>query len=306
MTCYRRDDLPWRALVGRHEPTCTREECHGCQPCPEPHCRKCHQQHTPTVCPGCLALVRVDLRTLGVLSTRLDHEAQHGRPAYHTHDGIPGGDAVVLAAPGHHYLDQHRTSSDEHANDPRPPLAVLTAWLHYWTGDPSSTPTLRQAVLQLDSNLHHYATDLAFLTMARDLARSVRQVEDVLHDGERPEVSRVPCLECGTRIVKVYGSREAADYWLCPRCGEKYDRGRYDRAKHDHLASQGANRYVSVADATAAVGRPVQTVRSWIRRGLVDTQYDPSTGRLMGWWPDIRNLHLTTSTRDRRTARVIT
>jgi ribosomal protein L37AE/L43A len=184
---------------------------------------------------------------------------------------------------------------------------VLDHWaVHWWqalgTGVPVviAAPVVPSLVRYLDQVLGQVTGDPAFLVMADDLATMVRRLEDVLHAGERPERSRVPCWECGTRLVKVWASKAKDDHWLCPRCGELYNAGRYERAKHDHLASAGANRYVSVSDATVAIGRPAQTVRSWLRRGLVGTGTDPRTGRLTVWWPDVRNLHLSTATRQRQ------
>lgn len=302
MTCYRHDRLG-RVLVGRHDDGCPggpdHDGCHGCQLCPGPHCQRCHQAHATDVCAGCLGLIRVDLHSISTLADRLPTEAVVGRPAYHIHSGIPGGEAVVLLSPGHH--DPHLA-----ALEPRPPAVVLDHWaVHWWqalgSGEPVviKAPVVHSLVAYLDRVLSQLTGLASFLDMADDLATTVRRLEDVLHEGERPERSRVPCWECGTRLVKVYTAQVRSDHWLCPRCGELYDQGRYERAKHDHLASAGANRYVSVSDATVAIGRPAQTVRSWLRRGLVDTAKDPRTGRLQVWWPDVRNLHLSTGTRER-------
>jgi hypothetical protein len=313
VTCYRPDhDKPARALVGRHRDGCDGTDCHGCEPCPQAHCRQCLHEHAPDVCATCLGLVRIDLRAIPALAHKLPSEAVNGRPAFHTHtSSVPGGNATVMLAPGvtpvtyqhqisyrlEHQLDLTHLRDADRPDDPRPPLVVLSTWLHYW-GAPTCA-TVETASYTLERYLDGLTPHAQFPVMADDLATLVRQLEDVLHDGERPERSRVPCWECGTRLVKVYRDRVTDDHWLCPRCGEAYDQHRYERAKHDHLASAGANRYVSVADATEAIGRPVQTVRGWIRRGLVETERHPKTGRLVAWWPDIRNLHLTTGTRNR-------
>lgn len=301
VTCYRNDQVQGRLLVGRHlDPCRSPGDCHGCWPCEEHHCATCHRVHAPDVCPGCLALVRIDLHAIGGMWVRLPVEATNGRPAYHTHVlGIPGGEATVMLAPGHYTLKLY----DPPVRYDPPPIVVLDHWAIHWSGVLGhrpvhiADPVMASLVTYLDGVLHQVTGDPEFLVMAHDLAKTVRRMEDVLHDGDRPERSRVPCWECGTRLVKVYTSKVKDDHWLCPRCGELYDAGRYERAKHDHLASSGANRYVSVSDATVAIGRPVQTVRSWIRRGLIDTARDPSTGRLTAWWPDVRNQHLATAPR---------
>lgn len=250
-------------------------------------------------CPGCVARARGNLHLAVVLADRLRHEAVLGRRALHVSHGIPGGDALVLLAPGHYTHGHALCVEEEH--DPRPPLAVLAYWSALWrdlTASPTDlAPTLTRVHDHLHDQLHRIAKTELFPTLATDLARTVRQLEDVLHDGDRPETSKVPCLACGTRLAKVYAHEAKDDHWACPRCRDKYDPGRYERAKHDWLASTGAEKYVPIADAVGATGRPEQTVRAWIRRGDVSTRRNPRTRRLEAWWPDVRTLHLATPTR---------
>lgn len=248
----------------------------------------------------CLGHLRVQLIELRELVAALPDQAQQGRAAYHPHADVPGGDALVMLAPGNKLRTSH---PDEKKSDPRPPLTVLTWWVLFWQrqlGHGSmpqrTTPELTDYLLNSLSGL---ALNPTLPVMARDIARLVRRTEDVLHDGVRPETSRVPCWECGTRLEKVYASKLADDHWLCPRCGESYDRGRFDRAKHDHLASEGAARFVHISDAASAIGRPKATLETWVRRELVTTQRHPRTGRRMVWWPDVRAAHLA---RPRRSA----
>lgn len=315
MTCTGTNDGR-RVIRNRHEDTCADGFCTGCEPCPEPHCQVCRRNHAADTCASCIAVVRTNLRNVAAMARRLDAEAQHGRRSLSVGTGVPGGDALVLASPGAtthgaagqwahrvtHGLDVTHTQ-DERRGDPRPPLAVLTRWESTWrnaSGQPTDlAPTMGRVVSYLDTHLHRLAVRPEFVAFARDVAACVRSLEDVLRDGERPEVTRVPCWECGTRLVKVYADQAKDDHWTCPRCGERYDRGRFDRAKHDHLASRGAERYVSVADAVATIGRPEQTVRAWIRRGLVDVQRDNITGRLVVWWPHVRAQHMESQERKR-------
>lgn len=307
-----------RVLAGRHQDDCGAPDCPGCLPCPQPHCATCHTQHADATCAECLALARHNLTALGRLHQHLEAEARHGRHATHVHTGIPGGDAVVLLVPGPSPQAYGATlaqrlaqeldvshAGEEYRQDPRPVLTVLVEWEARWRakmGTPTTLPrTMPRVVDYLGEQLHHIAQDPAtFPTLAREVATTLRRVEDVLHEGQRPQVSRVPCLGCGTRLAKRYGDTEAADHWVCPRCGEVYDRGRYDRAKHDHLASAGAERYVAVSDAVAAIGRPRTTVWNWVRKGLVQARRDPTRGTMV-WWPDVRELHVATRTRTRRT-----
>lgn len=299
-----------RVLRNRHLEDCVSDTCTGCHPCPEAHCAVCHREHATGACTGCLAVARRNLATIVALWPRLEAEARLGRQATHVGAGIPGGDALVLAAPGAtlggaHGQLAHRLATgldvshtnDELRTDPRPALAVLLKWESVWRARHGHLtdlpPTLDRVASYLGEHLHEVARDgSAALASFHDLAATARALEDVLSEGERPEVTRVPCWECGARLVKVYADQVSADHYRCPRCGEVYDRGRYDRAKHDHLASQGAERYVTVADAQAATGRPEKTIRTWAQRQLIATDRDPSTNRLLVWWPHVRAQHM--------------
>lgn len=306
----------YRVLKGRHREACgAPKTCPGCEPCPEPHCQLCRREHAGATCPACIAATRADLRRVVELAGHLEDQALNGRGALAPHGGIPGGDALVLQAPAatesgtaaqllHRRtfgLDTSHTT-DERRKDLNPPLAVLAHWEHrvraYLGQRTEGAPDMERARSYLDEHLHEAARDLMFLPMARALSGTVRQLEDVLLDGIRPERSRVPCWECGARLVKVYADQLAADHYVCPRCGERYDQHRYERAKHDHLASEGADRYVHVPAAAAAVGRSERTLRTWIRQGVVSTSRD-ATGRLTAWWPDVRAAHAARKTRKR-------
>lgn len=306
-----------RVLRGRHEASCgSPEECPGCLPCPEPHCRLCRVEHADGTCPACLFTVRQNLHAVVRYAQRLPEEALEGRGAS-GRGGIPGGDALVLSAPAatsHGYAGQllHRLlfgldtshTLEEARTDPTPPLQVLLHWEDRWRAASSQptdlAPTLERSAAYLERHLHEAARDLSFIPFARAMAGLVRQLEDVLLDGERAERSRVPCLECGVRLVKLYGATLEEDQHECPRCGERYDQARFTQAKHHHLASAGADRFVHIPDAAAAVGRPEQTVRAWIRRGMVSTSRDPETLRLTAWWPHIRAAHQEATARKRK------
>lgn len=238
------------------------------------------------------------------LVAALPAQATLGRHAYHQHHGVPGGDATVMLAPAspRRPVGELQAVHAEHG-DPRPPLDVLSYWTNVWRAEVGNRtdlpPTMDRAADYLDRHLHRIADTRLFAKLAKDLGQVVYQLENVLHAGHRPEVSRVPCLECGTRLVKVWTDKEVDDHWRCPACGETYDAGRYERAKHEQLASRGADRFVPVSDAVAVTGRPEQTVRAWMLRGWVEARRDRATGRLEVWWPDVRDRHRTTPTRRR-------
>lgn len=314
MTCINHDGE--RVLKGRHlDPCGSPDACPGCLPCAQNHCLLCRREHADISCPACVAETRELLARIVLLTDKLDDQARNGRGALAPH-GIPGGDALVMQAPGANDRGRaaqllHRLlfgldvshTTDERKADPNPPLAVLTHWedrVRARLDQPTDlAPTMERAAAYLDRHLHEAACDLSFIPMARTFSATVRQLEDVLLDGVRPERSRVPCLECGTRLIKVYSDKLVDDYHLCPRCGERYDAGRYERAKHDHLVSEGADRYVYVAAAASAIGRPERTLRTWITRGQVASTRD-AAGRLVAWWPDVRAQHLSATARSTR------
>ncbi|MFF1820375.1 hypothetical protein ACFVWG_23925 [Kribbella sp. NPDC058245] len=251
-------------------------------------------------------MARSNLAAIRQLTARLPEEAHGGQHAYKIHEGIPGGDALVLNSPAaalRGRVGPVPQPAPELPNDPTPVLDVLVYWEESWrehSDQPTGLqPTVDRVADYLDRELHRMAETPAFAELSADLARTVRQLENVLHDGVRPDVSRVPCWDCGARLVKVFAAQARHDRWVCPRCREVYDQGRYERAKYDHLASQGAARYVAVSDAIAATGRPEQTVRGWMRTGAVASQRDPASGRLQVWWPDVRAQHLAAGNRTR-------
>lgn len=308
-----------RVLKDRHGSSCgSPETCPGCLPCREAHCLLCKRAHAEVTCPRCLSVARTNLHDAVRLAGKLSDESLNGQRSSKS-KVMPGGDALVLQAPAatsHGYASQllHRVlfgldvshTQEESKGDPTPPLAVLLHWEDRWrahTGDPTGlAPTMARSADYLDRHMHEMARDVSFPPFAKALAALVRQMEDVLTDGERPERTRVPCWECGTRLVKVYADAVARDHYVCPCCHEEYDQGRFERAKHDHLASTGAERYVFITDAAAAIGRSERSVRTWIGRGVARTSRDARTGRIVVWWPDVRAAHQAAGTRKRRSA----
>lgn len=293
-----------RVLAHRHEEGCEDPEgCPGCLACPELHCQTCRRRHAEVTCPPCLAETRENLDEVVVLVEELPGQAVNGRQAWHHHHGVPGGDALVMLTPAspRRAGGQLRRVYAE-PGDPRPPLDVLAYWVNRWADHQGQALQVHQEMRklhnQLDGQLHLIAASSLFAHLARDLARVRVSLENVLHAGDRPELSRVPCLVCGVRLVKVWTDQETRDHWRCPACREVYDQGRYERAKHDQLASRGANRFVPVSDAIAVTGRPEQTVRAWMRSGQVQVRRE--AGRLLVWWPDVREKHRATPTRKRK------
>lgn len=293
----------YRIVPGRHRDTCPGGTCEGCQPCPRSHCRTCRRTHAVMTCPHCLELARLNLAMVVELLDRLPLQARHGRQAYHPHHDIPGGDATVMLVPASTSWEpgQLRTVYAD-PGDPRPPLDVLASWSNRWHAEAGTRPgpvTVERVTEHLNDQLHHIAGTQLFVHLTKDLAAVLHQLENVLYAGERPEVSRVPCLSCHTRLHKQWATKPHDDHWSCPVCGEVYDQRRYDRAQHAQLASRGADRYVPLTDAAAVTGRSEDTIRSWVRDGLVESRREPGRRREV-WWPDVRERNIATPFRRRR------
>jgi len=243
-------------------------------------------------------VARLNLALVAELAGHLPLQAVMGRQAWHTHDGLLGGDATVMLTPASTSWPEGDTRpvTTDQPNDVRPPLDVLSHWSNRWS--PRPVTTVDAACDYLGSQLHLIAADPAlFPPMAYDLARILHTLENVLHAGDRPEVSRVPCWDCGTRLHRVWSDDPDHDHWRCPVCGQTFDHLRYTACRHYQLASRGADRFVLLADAVAVTGRPETTVRAWVASGQITSRR--VTGHIEVWWPDVRDLARTTPTRRR-------
>ena len=178
---------------------------------------------------------------------------------------------------------------------------------------------------------------------ADDVNHARRSLESMLSAGQRAQRTRVPCQHCekAPMLIKVHAERkqvgvccvvcntiadmterercpvcwthapaaplwasdERDDWWKCPSCKRRYDRDAFMRTYEKHLRSEGAQKFVPLADAVAVLrsqGRPERTIRKW----LADTENPVETGmddhgRRTVWWPDLWTRHLTTQTRQR-------
>lgn len=296
-----------RAIIGRHTDDCDDGDCRGCLRCPEDHCPRCYLTHSIGVCPTCLAGSKDDLAAIVTLCGDLLGEAMLGSAATHA---LPGGQATVALGPrssgsagyfGDHWVDNQL--GDWH------PLDVLETWSVVWrdwfhSPQPTCRATVGGAVEYLTGVLHlaaatqptadEWPPDLP--DMLRDIASLRARLEDVLHDGDRPERSQVPCLDCGARLEHRYADAEADDRWVCPRCRRAYTDAEHRLAKAEHLGT--AEHFVPIATAAAAAGRSDWTIRDWVRRGLVAAACDPRTRLLVVWWPHVHAEHRTRAVRD--------
>ncbi|MDF9718067.1 hypothetical protein INN71_02670 [Nocardioides sp. ChNu-153] len=308
-----------RVIPGRHaedaHPHAAEDECRGCLPCTEPHCRVCGNTHIDGTCAECLAVTRADLHEIARMVDALPAEVKHrgvdseammllgpasDPEAWHHHAASALAGRIVPPDCDARDVDELKAWLDQQAGDELHPLWVLGTWDMLWRDtlehdqpNPDEPFTIAVAVDYLDRQLSYMGgyEHLDFAPFARDLRRCRRHVENVLRDGERREHTRVPCLDCGVRLAVVYADKTEDDSHECPRCGRVYNQGEFARAKADWLAHEGASRFVPISDAANAIDRPQHTVRTWLRRMTVGAVCDLRTRRLLVWWPDVRDAH---------------
>lgn len=299
-----------RILPGRHNDPCACDGTRGCQECPEMHCVICGRAHAYAACTGCLEAARSDLEEIATLCASLPAEA--------VEKGVQS-EAMMLLGPASnpHEWRTRATAAlfgrfdDSYLNDCRDelhPLWVLGTWEQMWRDfldHQSNTPIdLYAAASYLGMQMTYMAGQIEppFEEFARDLRGCRAHLENVLHDGIRTERGHVPCIDCETRLVKVYGKTEPDDHWTCGKCHRVYNAEEYTLAQRHHMDNERGDRFLKVSEALGMINRPEVTLRAWMSAEKIQTQRDPKTGALLVWWPDVREMDRNTPTRKRRSA----
>lgn len=273
-----------RTIVGRHDDDCSRDECAGCQPCIEPHCRICGIAHSEGACAECLAEARGNLHEIARMCDSLPDEVEHRGT---------DGEAMMLLGPvadpearGHleASIAAGRVPADylEAADSDQHPLFVLGSWDSVWRDalehDEAETLTLVGAVDYLDRTMTYMGgyEHVPFEDFARDLRRCVAHLEAVLHDGEQLDRG-APCMKCGRPLTRTWGAEEKADGWECRRCREQSTAAQYQLAvKADYIRQA---EWLTDADCVTRIqnertepGDPFSTatIRSWATKGKVE------------------------------------
>lgn len=264
-----------------------------------------------------------DLRAIVSLWGDLPEEA-----TYRADDkDLPGGDALAMMAPAanleaweHRYeaLEASRghlptftaiVGGEDYAGDQQAelhPLLVLATWEDAIRDERDQPTDLRATVERaadyvgksvdwmLGINEYGDQNFLGIDQLSIDLRRCRAMLENLLHDGERAEWTRVTCIsdECDEkpRLMKVYADEVAEDHHKCPACRARYDFDEFKRAAAVHMHSEMADdAWVTVADAAHSIGRPARTVRTWINDWKVSTQRAPGVPTtIYVLWADIR------------------
>lgn len=228
-----------RMLPERHEDDCRNEECAGCLPCPEAHCRVCGYTHVAGTCAECLAETREALRDIGVRCGSLPAEVEHR--------GIHG-EAMMLLGPsadpearGHleASIAAGRVPGDylDHADSELHPLFVLGTWDMIWRDalehdEPTERLTVAAAVDYLDRQLSYMAgyEHAPFEDFASAVRDCRTHLAGVLHDEERGVRANVPCFDCGGELERQLGKAGFDDHWTCRRCRRRYTIAEYNFA----------------------------------------------------------------------------
>lgn len=260
--------------------------------------------------------VRRDLAEIRRLSRALADQALH-RPSDRQ---APGGDAMFELGPvarasavADAIAESERWNSDHygeaaqidlsHLNDEDVvSLTDLLYWSDGWRERTGSIlprkPTVGGEATWLSSAMDWVvdnATEQDIAAFRHDVSEVRVRLENELLAGVRSERTRVRCLDCPARLVKVYADKAKYDHWRCPN--RECERGRYDYddyrlAKHQTLLDEGTERFIPVPDAIAAVKpRPEHTVRTWIKRLRVRRICDVRTRQVQVYWPDVRDLN---------------
>jgi hypothetical protein len=278
-TCiWRGRDEP-RGLLDHHELDCADEECRGCQPCIEAHCRVCQRAHVEQTCAECQGATRDDLRTIAAMCDALSDEVLHR--------GTESEAMVLLGPAADPEAWGHMTASVRvgrlpesylaAADDEHHPLFVLGSWEMVWR-DHLEQPTALRATLPrlvdyLDRQMHVMAAEplVPFEDFARDLRQCRSHLEVVLHDGEQRDTG-APCMTCGVPLVREWGLLVAADGWRCPRCREFSTDDQY-RFAVAHLHRKEAT-HLTDRDCAIRTGVKAGTIRSWAAKGYVERRRD--------------------------------
>lgn len=268
-----------RAIKDRHKDECQNDECKGCLPCPETHCVVCGIEHVDQqTCPGCIATTREDIAEIVRMDGKLEEHAISGG-----NDGrleaardIPGGEAMVMHGPGAQHGEIGR---GEHMTT----LMLLVSWEDDWRSikhqPAEEKATVSGAAAYLDEHLTWAAQNHpAFDAVAEELRGHRAHLEDVLHDGERPDLG-APCVLCGRPLERIWAELARNDRWWCSRCKQLLEPDEYDEA----VARDGRRfaKWLTPPDMQEEHRIPRGSLTSWASEGHVRKRRDINIGRMV-------------------------
>lgn len=276
-----------RVLVGRHMDPCECDGDTGCAPCERLHCLCCGRTHPDVlVCVPCLDAARDDLRAIGELCDALPEEA--------VMRGVDS-EAMMLLGPSadpEAWRNQATSAmlgrlSAEYLADARDemhPLWVLGTWEQIWrdylvhdTDEPTSLPL---AWAYLNTQIGYMADQIepAFDEFSRELRQCRSHLEDVLRDGIRDDRG-APCVQCGTRMVRVVTAQGAQDIYRCRPCHRDVSADQYHYAVG--VAYRAHATSLTAKDLGERLGLKPSVIRVWGSRGLVHKRGRTTGGEIL-------------------------
>lgn len=259
-------------------------------------------------CETCLTRTRDHLAGIALMYDELPRHLGHVRSQQYDQDRpaaadgrpLPGGDVLVLLGAGSQGLAEDGATARD--GDPFSAAFTLEFWREEWEDARGERVTdrrvrsprakVRQAIGYLERMTRWAAQQHpGFDDYADDLRLLHARLERATGRAERPVRAEAECFSCGAdALVRELTDRGLADRWTCQRCGRTYDWPSYllaCRAKvedgRQQLAVVG---WGTFAQVSAAVGVPVETVRTWAKRGVVATCCLVESQQQLVWYPD--------------------
>ena len=265
-----------------------------------------------------------DLTEILNLHARLASQAEHQA----SHPMMPGGMAMVALAgvanleawenlndATERYSRAYTSIEDEDPEEAWSAFQLIEFWSESWRRERDAEYDGSRPTIETEANFLRWSlewawqNEVAWDDFAADINRARVKLENILHAGNRVELSRIVCPQCESkpRLIVLRGKSEDGhdDRWKCSGCGTRFDADDAQRAHAKMLRSEGAERWVHQADAIAtlkAQGRPERTIRAWLSEGEGSGYCDPKTHQVWVWWPDLWRRHLATPTRKRASA----
>jgi hypothetical protein len=189
-------------------------------------------------------------------------------------------------------------------DDNEQPLNVLESWTRIWREE-FGQPTALKATISREVDYLRKIIDRvcalnefdelqhpAVVEMAAELKQLRRRMEDVTHDGIRPDLSNAKCNLCDAkpRLHREWSNDPTKDQWRCPNCKEPFDEGQAARALGEMLHADGSEKFIGINYARDVAGIDRRTWHSWRERLKMRTACDIKTRRIIVWWPDVREL----------------
>lgn len=238
-------------------------------------CNRSLAEHETQTCTRCVARVRTDLADIVELFAMLPAQA-HALPsgwrtgARGSGEGMPGGDALVLLAPG---ANRWIESPDERTDDTPSVLHVLATWeddVRAALGHHGAGPaTIVSCTNYLSSQAgrigrEHPAVDELF----RDVHKLVGRLRAQLRASDEPIPAGADCLTCGAGLVREWittgPSKGLSDERVCPRCRRRY--GWVEFLLAARAKAEVSDVLVTVPQYAVIAGVEQSTVRTWIDR----------------------------------------